>query len=213
MWALDAFPLQVRQSSLRTVVVNGNEGITAMTDPTDRFAIIPVTHGPAPPDAIAVGSMSAVMEHLPDTIARQDAINRLDEGMAKAAEVAQLQSMARACNVIAFADSIDRLTGRLDAFTARRDAQRRADAAREAEEEAKRIQAELDALPDPDDPNPFSGKSEKPEPSLEVEDDGELPEALAKYSEAPEPEPEEPPWPPKNYVAQPIAVQLNSDEE
>jgi hypothetical protein len=185
-----------------------------MTNPADRFAIIPVTHGPAPPEAIAVGSMATVMEHLPDTIARQDAITRLDEGMAKAAEVAQLQSMARACNVIAFADSIDRLAGRLDAFTARRDARRRADAEREAEEESQRIQAELDALPDPDDPNPLSGKGALPEPSLEVPgDDGELPEALAKYKEQPEPDPDEPSWPPKNYVAQPISVQLNSGEE
>ena len=43
---------------------------------------------------------------------------------------------------------------RLDAIIAQRADHARRDAEREAEEEAKRIQAELDALPDPDDPDP-----------------------------------------------------------
>jgi hypothetical protein len=180
-----------------------------MTNPADRFAIIPLTHGPAPPDAIAVGSMATVMEHLPDTIARQDAINRLDEARLDAAQIKRAQNAIRALQVANFCDSVNRGIRRLDAFVARKAERARADAEREAEEEAKRIQAELEALPDPDDPNPFSGKSEKPEPSLEIEgDDGELPEALAKYSEAPELKPVKP----KNYVSQPIAIQLNSEE-
>jgi hypothetical protein len=180
-----------------------------MTNPADRFAIIPLSHGPAPPDAIAVGSMSAVMEHLPDTIARQDAITRLDKARMDAKQISRAQNVVRALQVAAFCDSVDRFARRQDAFIARKAERARADAAREAEEEAKRIQAELDALPDPDDPNPFSGKSEKPEPSLEIEgDDGDLPEALAKYSEAPDLKPVRP----KNYVSQPIAIQLNSEE-
>jgi hypothetical protein len=160
------------------------------------------------------------MEHLPDTIARQDAITRLDEGMAKAAEVAQLQSMARACNVIAFADSIDRLAGRLDAFTARRDARRRADAEREAEEESQRIQAKLDALPDPDDPHAFTpsaGGELHPLPGkeeaapLRSEDQGNLPEELQKgVPPAPGTYPNsELPKPP--VVSQPVSISLNEE--
>jgi hypothetical protein len=79
-----------------------------MTNPADRFAIIPLSHGPAPPDAIAVGSMSAVMEHLPDTIARQDAITRLDKARMDAKQISRAQNVVRALQVAAFCDSVAR---------------------------------------------------------------------------------------------------------
>jgi hypothetical protein len=138
-----------------------------MTSTSDRFAIIPVTHGPAPDDAILIGSLDTILEYLPDTHARNDSIRRLDEGLARAAKTDQLQAMARACNVIAFADAVTRLASRLDALVAQREARAQQDAAREAEEEAKQIQAELDALPDPDNPDAHvrgRDQAEFPEP-------------------------------------------------
>src|SRR6516164_4919294 len=98
-----------------------------MTSTSDRFAIIPVTHGPAPDDAILIGSLDTILEYLPDTHARNDSIRRLDEGLARAAKTDQLQAMARACNVIAFADAVTRLASRLDALVAQREARAQQD--------------------------------------------------------------------------------------
>jgi hypothetical protein len=98
--------------------------------------------------------------------------------------------------VATLADTIKRLDTRMNAFN-----QRRADAVsarrrRDEEEEQKRIQAELDALPDPDAPDPLLPlRSKEPDPSQPPETD---------QSEFPDPDL---PHPPK--VEQPTAVGLD----
>jgi hypothetical protein len=148
-------------------------------DPFQRFAIVPVITSRPPDEAIVVGPLSEMMSFLPDTFARNDAISRLDEGLARAARIDQLQSMTRVCNVLAFADSITRLTRRMDDLEAKRaDNARRAEeqAAREAEEreerEAQEIQDALNSLPGGElhELAPPS-TSEDPDPDLELEGD------------------------------------------
>jgi hypothetical protein len=192
-----------------------------MTNPNDRFAIVPVTQPSAPAEAIVVGPMSEVMQYLPQTAARADALEELEHARFTADQITSMQEKTRAVQASILADTAAHLTSRLDAYVARRDARLRADAAREAEEEAKRIQDELAAMPDPDNPNPFAptgdlhdmppkdqDPGDLPEEPLSLEDQGALPEEIAKYVETPEP------TPPKGKVyPQPIAVQLNSDEE
>ena len=59
----------------------------------------------------------------------------------------------RACAAQILADSITRLTSRLDAFEVRREEQQRLDEQEAEREQQRRVQAMLDALPDPDDPD------------------------------------------------------------
>jgi hypothetical protein len=188
--------------------------------PSDLFAITPIPPGPAPSDAIVVGSLSEVMEYIPHSVARTEATSRLVEAEAHMARTEQLQEMARACNVMAFADSINHLTSRLDALTVRRDARIRRDEEEAEREEQEQIQAMLDALPSPDDPQPLThhntgGLSPLPPPedpsraALEASDDmdnvGDLPREL---SDPPEPVPE----PKGRVMPQPTAISLNSED-
>ena len=99
-------------------------------------------------------------------------------------QIAGLQEKTRGVQVSMVAEAIKQLDARMSAH-----AQRRADAARDRarrdeEEEQKRIKAELDALPDPDDPgshgptgdlHALPAKSEYPDPDLEIEDQSDLP--------------------------------------
>jgi hypothetical protein len=60
-------------------------------DPNELFAIVPVEGTKSPSDAIIVGNMSAVMECLPQTVARQEAEGRLARQEEDAAEVTRQQ--------------------------------------------------------------------------------------------------------------------------
>ena len=122
------------------------------SSPTDRFAIIPVTHGPAPDEAIVVGPISMVMEYIPQSIARQDAVEELEKARFTADQIASMQQKTRAVQASMLVDSASHLLARLDSFLQHRADRLRRDAEREAEEEHKRIQDELDGLPDPDNP-------------------------------------------------------------
>jgi hypothetical protein len=137
-----------------------------MPGPDERFAIVPIPPGPSSDvplsDAIVVGNLSEVFEYIGQTPAREAAENNLAEAQAHAAKVEQLQAMARSCNILAFADSINHLNSRLDAFVARRDARVRRDAEEAEREEAARIQAMLDSLTDPDDPAPLQSVDHHP---------------------------------------------------
>lgn len=124
-------------------------------NPTDRFAIIPITPGPAPAEAIVVGDMRQVFEYIPQSVARNDAMAELERARFTADQIKGIQEKTRAVQVSMLADSVTHLSSRMDALVTRRAERARRDAEREAEEEAKRIQAELDALPDPDDPEPL----------------------------------------------------------
>jgi hypothetical protein len=117
-------------------------------------------------------------------------------------------------------DGITRLTHRIDAEVARRARRRKAAELKAAEDEARRIQAKLDAGPDPDDPESY-GTGLTPLPASHPEDkrqlrashmgsddaEGDLPEDLLKTVPAPAGKfaYEHPP----RQVAQPISVSLH----
>ena len=118
-----------------------------MSTPADRFAIIPIAvRGPAPASAIVTGSLSAVMEMLPDTVARVDAVTKAARAVIDAVEAKEQKDAAVASVTRMVADTVAHLSARLNALQARR-------AAADAAAEARRIQDALDALPDPDDPD------------------------------------------------------------
>ena len=53
-----------------------------MTYPTtELMAIVPVSNGRAPADALVVGPMREVMQYIPQSIARQDALEELEKAI------------------------------------------------------------------------------------------------------------------------------------
>jgi hypothetical protein len=164
----------------------------------DRYAIIPVFPSTNTDEAIVIGDMRQVMEYIPQSVARNDAMAELERARFTADQIKGIQEKTRAVQVSMLADSVTHLSSRMDALVARRAERARRDAEREAQEEAKHIQAELDALPDPDDPeplihhstgdlHPLPPASEGPEPLLEVEDQAEFPEPGAPEPAIPQP--------------------------
>ena len=160
-----------------------------MTYPTtELMAIVPVSNGRAPADALVVGPMKEVMAYLPQSIARQDAVEELEKARFTADQISSLQEKTRAVQATMLSDSISHLSARLDALLQRRADEERERAREEEEAEAKRIQGELDALPDPDDPTAFEDDQHIPggelhtlspkteEEELEIEDQAEVPE-------------------------------------
>jgi hypothetical protein len=121
----------------------------------DRFAIIPVSPGPAPADAIVVGPYNEVMEYIPQSVARNDALEKLEHARFTVDQIAAMQQKTRAVQATMLCDSLNHLSARLDSFLTRRaDAEREEARARE-EAEQQRIQDELASLPDPDTPDPL----------------------------------------------------------
>jgi len=104
-------------------------------------------------DVIMTSSMNAIMERLPDTSARNDALSTMLDTAVKQVEAEEKLEDARACAAQILADGITRLTSRLDAFEVRREEQQRLDEQEAEREQQRRVQAMLDALPDPDDPD------------------------------------------------------------
>jgi hypothetical protein len=139
-----------------------------MSGPDERFAIVPVPPvGPAPPEALVVGNMDAVMRCLPQTVASEEQEQRLAE---QAVEIAKQQDANRAHTeqmVAMFADRVGHLSDRLDAFETRR--QDHLEQQKRAEEAAEVAAAEelLALLPDPEDPEAFDNPRA-------TGDDGEL---------------------------------------
>jgi hypothetical protein len=191
----------------------------------DRYAIIPIPPGPPPDNAIMIGGpLSKIMENIPDTHARHDSIRAHQAARIDTMATEQKQKATRALQVAAFCDSIDTLARRLDSLAARRKECRAAKARKDAEEEARRVQEMLDALPDPDeDPNepafyPPSGHLHAASLTNTGDDnEGDLPQHLLQAT----------PPPPGNYPVsnpvelsnlekpkyqQPAAVSLNADE-
>ena len=201
-----------------------------ISNPADRFAIVPLPPGtsPAPDDAIVVGPLSEVTEYIGQSIARADAVAELNRARFTADQIARVQSVTRAVQVATLADTIKQLDARLNTL-----AQRRADAAsarrrRDEEEEQKRIQAELDALPDPDAPDLLLPLQSTPDPMLPLEGDS-IPPAHGdppgdprgdfKYPVAADvstsvtfPDPDQPHLPEGTSVPQPISAGLDKKD-
>jgi hypothetical protein len=118
--------------------------------PDARFAIIEIPPGPAPPNAIMWGNKDAVMRCIPQSVANVEQEQRLRD---EAAVIAKQQDEARANTgkmAQIFADRVEHLSGRLDAFEPRK-AERADQLQREAEEaEVEAIEEMLSGLPDPD---------------------------------------------------------------
>ena len=124
-----------------------------MTNTSDRFAIIPVAPGPTPHNAIMTGPLDLIMQNLPDTHSRQDAIEQLEFARIKSDQISTMQNVSRALQVSAFCDSIKHLSARMDALATRRAERARKDAEEAKRQEAQRIQDYLASLPDPDEPH------------------------------------------------------------
>jgi cobalamin biosynthesis protein CobT len=171
-------------------------------------------------EVIAHGSMSSVMEHLPDTHARDAALSSMLRTATDAVEAEQRRAEAYASAAQMISDTVEHLTNRMDAYIAGREDQRRRDAEEAEREEQEEIQRTLDALPDPDDdPIPFHTPTgdlhalpapEDPEGSdLEGDDQG----LTAVTATRPVADPAElggvPD--PKQGATQPIAISLNEE--
>jgi hypothetical protein len=130
-----------------------------MTDLPERFAIIPIEPGTAPPEALVIGNMEQVMEYIPQSVARDEAMAELERARVTADRLKGMQAATTKLQVAAFADAIDHLERRLDAKEAELEEQARRNAENAEHREAERIAAHLDALPDPDDPDTWDGPS------------------------------------------------------
>lgn len=127
---------------------------TPMPQPgPERFAIIELPPGPAPAESILVGSLDMLMEQIPDSIARKNAMARLEDARISADEIARMQDATRGILASTLADAVTTLARRLDNFEARRAEQAIAEAKERNDRERQQIQERLDALPNPDDPD------------------------------------------------------------
>src|SRR6516225_9875785 len=131
--------------------------MTAASDPAARFAIIPLEPGPAPLEAIVIGSMNQVTEYIPQSVARDEAMAEFERARASADQIRQMRQATTRMQVKAFAVAVDQFERRLVAKEAEVEAQARRDAEEAERKEADRIAAHLDALPDPDDPDTWEG--------------------------------------------------------
>jgi hypothetical protein len=117
-------------------------------------------------EVIMTGSMSAIMERLPDTKARKAALDDMLKIACDAVEAEERADEARASVARSLCDGLTRLSARIDSFEKRLSlAAKRAEAARIAEGQ-RRVQQYLDALPDPEEP--------------ETDEEGDLPTELQK---------------------------------
>jgi hypothetical protein len=100
--------------------------------------------------------MSMIMQNLPDTRARTDAMEELEAARIKSEQTSIIQEMNRGIHAAVLCDAVTRLTRRMDAFTTRRTEKARKDAEEREAAEQKLIEDTLAALPDPDAPGPFA---------------------------------------------------------
>jgi hypothetical protein len=118
-----------------------------MTDPAQTFKLL----GPDG-SIIMQGALNSVMEQLPDTPARDAALDQMLKTAVDAVEAEEKQAEAvRSCAQMldAFADAMN---ARMDQFEKQRAlSAKRAEAARKAQDQ-RRVQRYLDELPDPDEP-------------------------------------------------------------
>jgi hypothetical protein len=120
-----------------------------MTDTQQTFKLL------APDgDVIMTGNMSAIMEQLPDSVARNDALGTMLDTAVKQVAAEEKLEQAKACAVKILTDGITRLSARLDQFEkARSLATKRAEAARK-EAAQRQVQRYMDEQweDDPDEP-------------------------------------------------------------
>ena len=155
-------------------------------------------------DALAVGDLNEYLQGLQQSVAHTAMIKRLDEGAREAIRTERRQAVTRTAQTAILADSITRLSGRLDAFEARRDEEKRqrqeAEEKADAAARAKRIQSALDDLhQNTGDLSPLPPK----DPNASLTDDQQ---GVATRQE---PDIKNLAHPPIEKHPQPLAVQLN----
>jgi hypothetical protein len=123
-----------------------------MPDQNERFYIAPV-EGKAPPESIVIGPMSEVMEYIGGSIARIEKEKRLALAERDAEETAKFQAEARASAAQMLVDGLEHLSGRIDAYEARKKAHADQQRRDKEEAEAAAIEEMLSLLPDPDNPH------------------------------------------------------------
>jgi len=180
----------------------------------NRFAIIPVFPSTDTKEAIVIGDYKEVMEYIPQSVARDDAMAKLDAARLTHDQIAHAQERTRTVQKIFLLEGLKTLAARADSFATRQRERRREAKARRDAAEAKRIQDALDALPDPDDPHAFTpsgelhslpGKEEAA--SLKAEDTDNIGDLPEKLRDLPDPVPE-----PKGSVyPQPVSISLNKE--
>jgi hypothetical protein len=170
------------------------------TDDTQIFKLTSPTG-----EVIMTGSMSAIMERLPDTTARNDAIDSMLRTAVDAVEAEEKLADARASAAQILSDGITRLSSRMDSFEkARALSMKRAEA--EVQHRARqRVAAMLDGLPDPDDPDETYSLDRK-ERTATDQDPNEI---FPPPRETPGPEPGTIDYPPRPQVASPVSISLD----
>lgn len=164
-----------------------------MTNTVDRFAIVAIPPGPAPNDALMVGPLDLVMQNIPQTQARADALEELEFARLKADQISTMQNVSRGLQIAAFCDSLQHITRRMDALVTRRAERARRDAEEAERQEQQQIADALSKLPDPDNPAAWSDDGEltthepsQPEDKEQLEAsehndaEGDLPPALTQ---------------------------------
>jgi hypothetical protein len=120
-----------------------------MTDNQQTFTLLDPSGVP-----IMKGSMPALMEHIPDSVARNRALDDVVRIACDAVEAEERANEARACAIKHFCDGITRLAARIDQFEkARALSAKRAEAQRKARD-AEKVQRYMDEQwHDPDEPD------------------------------------------------------------
>jgi len=167
-------------------------------------------------EAIVIGDYKEVMEYIPQSVARDDAMRELEAARLTHEQIAHAQERTRAVQALMLSEALDRLSSRQDSFGSRQRERRREAKARRDAAEAKRIadvkaasiKAALDALNEHHNTGDLS-------PLPAAPDQGNLPpELLENAAPASGTDPVDPaelgkaPDPP----AQPISISLNSEE-
>jgi hypothetical protein len=71
----------------------------------DRFAVVPFRSGPPPDDALMIGPLDLIMQNLPDTLARADAIERLEIARIKSDQIKVMRDAMPAIKALAFCEA------------------------------------------------------------------------------------------------------------
>jgi hypothetical protein len=139
-----------------------------------QFAIVPVPAHPGlvrdyiTSEAPVIGPWAEAMWAVQDSVSHTSMLRRLDEGQRQAVATERKQLENRTRQILTFCDSVNKLSRRIANYEAEM-AIRKQRAADEAErEKQERIQSELDALPDPDDPHSWGELT--PHPASQPED-------------------------------------------
>jgi hypothetical protein len=191
-----------------------------MTEPDTRLFHLFDSDG----KEIMTGSMSAIMERLPSTKARDAALADMLRIAVDSVEAEQKRDEAVRSTVQMLSDVTAHLSARMDAYIARREKQRREDEQEAGAEEQRQIEAMLDGLPDFDNPeaNQLPDPLLVPDPQMPsslTEQDTDLPVSSVPMSNVQDPTLGSDPTynfeelaHPQKQPQQPVSISLNEED-